>query len=129
MSAREKNARKQSLKQNAPSHQVEEFNIVANDMSEEQDSNPSYSTDFNMGSLLDDAIEEAEKELDVVSSKHCNADHFLSSTTISECVWLQFDFLVPQHREGMSPVLLGAILFLKENKDLHSIKDISESLR
>lgn len=40
-----------------------------------------------------------------------------------------FDALVLQRREGMSPLLIEAILFLKENSHFWSIKDIREAFR
>ena len=45
-----------------------------------------------------------------------------------ECLWSKFDALVPQHREGISPVIIETIISLKENCDLWSIKDIPEAL-
>ena len=69
------------------------------------------------------------KEKEKTVSDYVNTDHLLASAAIVECLWSKFDALVPQRREGMSPLLTEAILFLKENIDLWStIADIRNAL-
>ncbi len=41
---------------------------------------------------------------------------------IVEHLWSKFDALVDQRRSGTSPVMIEAILYLKENSDLWSIQ-------
>ena len=129
MNARERTACKWLLKQNTPAYQIEQITDNTDDRSEESLPNPSDLNDFSMGLLLDDTMEEAQRQLDEANSEYCNTDHFISSAAIVECLWSKFDALVPQRREGMSPVLIEAIIFLKENRDLWSIKDIPEAIR
>ena len=70
------------------------------------------------------------KEKEKTVSDYVNTDHLLASAAIVECLGSKFDALVPQRREGMSPLLTEAILFLKENIDLWStIADIRNALR
>ncbi len=47
-------------------------------------------------------------------SKYVNTNYFLLSVTIVECILSKFSALVPMHCEGMSPILIEAILFLKQ---------------
>ena len=51
-----------------------------------------------------------------------------SSAEIAERLWSKFDALVDQRRSGTSPVMIEAILFLKENRDLWSIHDVCTAL-
>jgi hypothetical protein len=51
-----------------------------------------------------------------------------SSAGIAERLWSKFDALVDQHRSGTSPLIIEAILFLKENCDLWSIHDVRTAL-
>ncbi len=46
-----------------------------------------------------------------------------------ERLWSKFDALVDQRRSGMSPVMIEAILYLKENRDLWDINDVRTALR
>ena len=52
-----------------------------------------------------------------------------SSAGIVEHLWSKFDALVDQRRSGTSPVMIEAILFLKENHDLWSIHDVCTALK
>ncbi len=61
-------------------------------------------------------------------SKYVNTNHFISCATIVECLWSKFDASVSQHCEKMSPMLIEAILFLKEKRDVWSLTEISEAL-
>jgi len=60
---------------------------------------------FSFGDLLASSAESAEKEKEKTESDYVNTDHLLSSASIAECLWSKFDALVPQRREGMSPIV------------------------
>ena len=48
---------------------------------------------------------------------------------IVERLWSKLDALVDQRRSGMSPVMIEAILYLKENCDLWDISDVKTALK
>jgi hypothetical protein len=52
-----------------------------------------------------------------------------SSAGIVELLWSRFGALVDQRCSGTSPVMMEAILFLKENPDLLSIHDVHPALK
>lgn len=116
------------LKVHHPAYQVDE-----EDDALVQDVTPTATeTDdeaFNFSDLLKSSAKNAASEKETKESEYVNTDHLLASAAIVECLWSKFDALVPQRREGMSPLLIEAILFLKENIHLWSIKDIREAFR
>ena len=129
LTANEKSACQWLLKVNHPAYKVNE----EEDDTSVEDVTPtaaeSEENTFNIGDLLKSTAENAAKEKAASESEYVNTDHLLSSAAIVECLWSKFDALVPQRREGMSPLLIEAILFLKENIHLWSVKDIREALR
>lgn len=114
------------LKANHPAYKVNKEDDAP---SEDATPTATESEDFNFRDLLNSSAESAELERAITESDYVNTDHLLASAAIVECLWSKFDALVPQRREGMSPLLIEAILFLKENCHLWSIKDIREALR
>jgi hypothetical protein len=52
-----------------------------------------------------------------------------ASAGIVERLWSKFDALVDQRRSGMSLVMMEAILYLKENRDLWDISDVKTALK
>eukprot|EP00986_Skeletonema_menzelii_P018329 scaffold26626_cov178-Skeletonema_menzelii.AAC.7 len=122
----EKDACQWLLKVNHPAYKV---NNDDNASGEDATPTATESDDFNFADLLTSSAESAALEKEATESEYVNTDHLLASAAIVECLWSKFDALVPQRREGMSPLLIEAILFLKENCDLWSIEDIREALR
>lgn len=86
-------------------------------------------TDFDMAAILDDAVQDLEDNIRERDSEYINCDFLLGSAAIVECLWSKLDALIPQRRSGMSPIMVEAILYLKENRDLWSIEDVKEALR
>ncbi len=61
---------------------------------------------FSFSDVLDSSAETAAKEKEKTASDYVNTDHLLASAAIVECLRSKFDALVPQRREGMSPLLI-----------------------
>ena len=74
-------------------------------------------------------FKKAEVEERQQKSDYIDCSFIGSSAGIVECLWSKFDALVNQCRSGTSPVMLNAILFLKENCDLWSIHDVHTALK
>ncbi len=128
LTALEKNACQWLLKINNPAYKSLKSKTV-DLLSDENDVEVVESEEFNLGSMLETHVSQEQSKMDSSVSKYVNTNHFLSSAAIVECLWSKFDALVPQRREGMSPMLIEAILFLKENRDLWSMTEIREALR
>ena len=60
------------IKQKTPHYQKEQPTNPTDNRSEGSDANPSVSNKFNMGLLLDDTVEEAQRELNETNSEYCN---------------------------------------------------------
>ncbi len=71
--------------------------------------------------MLETHVLQKQSKLDSSVYKYVNTNNFLSSAAIVECLWSKIDALVPQCYEGMSPMLIEVILFLKEKRDMWSI--------
>ena len=62
-------------------------------------------------------------------SQYTKAKEYDISAAISEYLWSKFDAMVPQRRSGLSPTVIEALLYLKENRHLWSIANVKEALR
>ena len=128
----EKNACKNLLKRN-------HLNWVAVDTQKEDDGDLSKeelftqesSTFISMKSIYSHESKKAEVEerKSVSECEYINCSFIGSSAAIVEGLWSKFDALVDQRRSGMSPVMIEAILYLKENHDLWDINDVRTALK
>jgi hypothetical protein len=125
----EKNACKNLLKRN-------HLNWAAVDTQEEDDDDLSEeelftqeSSTFSMKSIYSHESKKAEAEERKSVSEYIDCSFIGSSAAIVESLWSKFDALVDQRRSGMSPVMIEAILYLKENRDLWDINDVRTALK
>jgi hypothetical protein len=78
---------------------------------------------------LGSKFKKAEVEEQKRESDYADCLLISSSAGIAERLWSKFDALVDQRRNGTSPVMIEAILFLKENRDLWSFHDVRTALK
>ena len=74
-------------------------------------------------------FKKAEVEERQQKSDYIDCSFIGSSAGIVELLWSRFGALVEQRCSGTSPVMMEAILFLKENRDLLSIHDVHTALK
>ncbi len=97
-------------------------------LSVEEEPLPQDST-FSMESIFSKELKKAEEEERKTESGYIDCSFIGSSAGIVERFWSKFDALVDQRRSGMSPVMIEAILYLKENWDLWDIHNVRTALR
>ena len=123
------------LKENHPFFQKKAA-ATAVEVDDEDDEEPTVMSlltpaeaEFDMGAILDEAVQDLEDHIRERDSEFINCDFLLGSAAVVECLWSKLDALIPQRRSGMSPIMVEAILYLKENRELWSIEDVKEALR
>ena len=134
----EKSACKIILKKNHPQWQ-EESNVTllkGNESTNDDDKEvtlaslcqavPKYGMDDVLNRKLKEEEEEEERNAE---SEYVNCNHILASAAVCEILWSKKDAMVPQRRAGLSPSMVDALLFLKENREFWGIREVAEGLR
>ena len=100
------------------------------DLSSEDELQTQDSATFSLKSIYSQASKKAEEEEQKGESEYIDCSFIGASAGIVERLWSKFDALVDQRRNGMSPVMIviEAILYLKENRDLWDISDVKTAL-
>ena len=124
----EKNACKGLLKRNHLNWAGVDNQDKDDDYSSEEELYTQEST-FSMKSIYSQESKKAEAEEQKRVSEYIDCLFIGSSAGIVEHLWSKFDALVDQRRSGMSPVMIEAILYLKENCDLWDINDFLTALK
>ncbi len=99
------------------------------DYSEEEDHLLTQESTFSMKRIFSQETMQAEVEEQKRESDYIDCLFFGSSAGIVERLRSKFDALVDQCCSGTSPVMIEAILILKENRDLRSIHDVHNALK
>jgi len=99
------------------------------DLSSEDELQTQDSATFSLKSIFSQASKKAEAEERKGESEYIDCSFIGASAGIVERLWSKFDALVDQRRSGMSPVMIEAILYLKENRDLWDISDVKTALK
>ena len=136
LTVREKSACKILLKKNRPQWQEEsDVTSLEGDESTDDDDKevplaslrqavPKYS----MADVLNRKLKEKEEEERNAESEYVNCNHILASAAVCKILWSKKDAMVPQRRAGLSPSMVGALLFLKENREFWGIREVAEGL-
>ena len=100
------------------------------DLSSKEELQTQDSATFSLKSIYSQASKKAEEEERKGESEYIDCSFIGASAGIVERLWSKFDALVDQRRNGMSPVMIviEAILYLKENRDLWDISDVKTAL-
>ena len=60
-------------------------------------------------------------------SQYIDCSFIMGSAACVERLWSEADAIVSKRRNGLSPITLEMILFLKKNKDLWDLSDVVEA--
>ncbi len=96
---------------------------VYDDFSDEEELLLTQESAFSMKSIFSQESKKAEVEEQKHENNYIDCSFIGSSAGIVERLWSKFDAPADQGHSGMSPVMIEAILYLKENCDLMSIGD------
>jgi hypothetical protein len=126
---KEKTACKSLLKRNHLSWTGGYDNDDYDDFSDDEELLLTQESAYSMRSIFSQESKKAEVEEQKRESNYIYCLFIGSSAGIVERLWSKFDALADQRCSGMSPVMIEAILYLKENCDLWSIDDIPVALK
>ena len=115
------------LKVNHPWYQKEHI-PDADEMIDSMDESASPRENFDVLQQLFAINDKQDEELRGKDSEYVNLNMELSSAAIVEILWSKFDAICVQRREGMSPVMIEGLLYLKENRHLWTIDTVAEAL-
>lgn len=82
---------------------------------------------YSMSAVLAKAA--AQREADKAVSAYRFLDFILSSAAIVESLWSKAEALLTTRRRGTNPVMVEALLMLKENRHYWSVPDVIEATR
>ena len=84
---------------------------------------------YSMADVLNRKLKEKEEEERNAESEYVNCNHILALAAVCKILWSKKDAMVPQRRAGLSPSMVDALLFLKENREFWGIREVAEGLR
>jgi hypothetical protein len=108
---------------------IEDNQYEDDDLSSKEELQTQDSATFSLKSIFIQAIKKAQAEEQKSKSEYIDCSFIRASAGIVERLWSKFDALIDQRRSGMSPVMIEAILYLKENRDLWDISDVKTALK
>jgi hypothetical protein len=108
---------------------IEDNQDEDDDLSSEEELQTQDSATFSLKSIFIQATKKAQAEERKGESEYIDCSFIGASAGIVERLWSKFDALIDQRRSGMSPVMIEAILYLKENRDLWDISDVKTALK
>ena len=98
---------------------------------DEDDTTPTVddaNANVEMGDIFAEELEQVEETLREKDSLYINCNFLGISAAIVECLWSKYDAAVPQRRGGLAPIMVEALLFLKENRDCWGIEEVRKAL-
>lgn len=85
---------------------------------------------MNLKALVNDQKKEREAAADAAKSKYVDPRFVLSSAAVVERLWSKAESLLANKRRGSTaPIVLEAILFLKENRHLWNDRLVLSAVR
>ena len=100
----------------------------ADEMIDSMDESASPRENFDVLQQFFAINDKQDEELRGKDSEYVNLDMELSSAAIVEILWSKFDAICVQRREGMSPVMIEGLLYLKENRHLWNADTVAKAL-
>ena len=95
---------------------------ISDDNDSDQDSEVEY--DFSKAVEANDKKKVRKQK---GKSQYIDCSFIMGSAACVERLWSEADAIVSKRRNGLSPITLEMILFLKKNKDLWDLSDVVEA--